>query len=107
MSVNFIEKEITVNGEFSLSATLTLPNNNLDIHPVIIIVPGTGNSNRDGNSKKLNMNLYKLIAEHLISIGYASIRYDKRGLHKSQGDFVKTGLNDSINDIVYVYNYLK
>jgi len=53
------------------------------------------------------MNLYKLIAEHLISIGYASIRYDKRGLHKSQGDFVKTGLNDSIKDIISVYNYLK
>src|SRR6056297_1054080 len=107
MSENIIEKEITVSGEFDISSTLTLPNNNLNIHPVIIIVPGTGNSDRDGNNKKLNMNLYKLVAEYLTSIGYATIRYDKRGLHKSDGDFVKTGLNDSINDIVYVYNYLK
>ncbi len=106
MSVNIIEKGITVNGEFNLSSTLTLPKN-LDKYPVVIIVPGTGNSDRDGNSKKLNMNIYKLVAEYLTSIGYATIRYDKRGLHKSDGDFVKTGLNDSINDIVYVYNYLK
>ena len=106
MIENIIEKEITINGEFNLSSTLTLPNS-LDNHPVIIIVPGTGNSDRDGNSKKINMNIYKLVAEYLTSIGYATIRYDKRGLHKSDGDFVKTGLNDSINDIVYVYNYLK
>ncbi len=106
MSENTFEKEITVKGEFNISGTLTLPNNNHDINPVVIIVPGTGNSDRDGNSNKLNMNLYKLIAEYLTSIGYSTLRYDKRGLHKSEGDFIKTGLNDSVDDIISIYNFL-
>ncbi len=106
MNNNFIEKEIIVKGEFNISGTLTLPNNNSNIHPVVIIVPGTGSSDRDGNSKKLNMNLYRLLAEYLTTIGYATVRYDKRGLHKSEGDFIKTGVNDLVDDIISVYNYV-
>jgi pimeloyl-ACP methyl ester carboxylesterase len=107
MKDKFIEKEIKINGEFKLSSTLTFPNEKKDKYPAIIIVPGTGNSDRDGNSKNLNMNLYKLIAEYLTSIGYATIRYDKRGLHQSDGNFIKTGVKDLIDDIISVYNHLK
>jgi len=106
MKENIIEKEITINGEFNISATLTFPGKSRDKYSVVIIVPGTGTSDRDGNSKKLNMNLYKLISKYLTSLGYATIRYDKRGLHKSEGDFVKTGLNDSVDDIISIYNFL-
>ena len=107
MKENIIEKEITINGEFKLSGTLTIPNNTENKHPAVIIVPGTGNSDRDGNSKKLNMNLYKQLAEFLTSIGYASLRYDKRGLYKSEGDFIKTGVSDLMDDIISIYNYLQ
>ncbi len=56
-------------------------------HPVILIVPGSGPTDRDGNSpvpvapgKSLHTDAYRLLASALASRGIASVRYDKRGI---------------------------
>lgn len=54
--------------------------------PVVLIVPGSGPTDRDGNSPMgLKANSYKLLAEALIEEDIASVRIDKRGLFASTG----------------------
>lgn len=54
--------------------------------PVVLIVPGSGPTDRDGNGPAgLSANSYKLLAEALIAEDIASVRIDKRGLFASAG----------------------
>ncbi len=52
--------------------------------PIVLIIPGSGPTDRDGNSRLgLAANTYRLIAEGLAARGIASVRIDKRGMHGS------------------------
>jgi uncharacterized protein len=52
--------------------------------PVVLIVPGSGPTNRDGNSLRgLDTDTYKLLAKGLAANGIASVRIDKRGMFSS------------------------
>ncbi len=58
--------------------------------PVVLIIAGSGPTDRDGNSpvpiapgKTLATDSYKLLAEALAANGIASVRYDKRGVGAS------------------------
>ena len=52
--------------------------------PMILMVPGSGPTNRDGNSPQgLNTNAYKLLAEALCARSISSVRVDKRGMFGS------------------------
>jgi pimeloyl-ACP methyl ester carboxylesterase len=59
-------------------------------HPVVLIIAGSGPTDRDGNSpvpvapgKPFRTDSYKLLAEALAANGIASVRYDKRGIGAS------------------------
>jgi alpha-beta hydrolase superfamily lysophospholipase len=53
--------------------------------PVVIIVAGSGPTDRNGNSPAgLQTNAYKLLAEGLASNGISSLRFDKRGIGQSK-----------------------
>ena len=52
--------------------------------PVVLIIPGSGPVDRDGNSLHgLNTDTYKLLAQGLAERGIASVRIDKRGMRSS------------------------
>ena len=53
--------------------------------PIVLIVAGSGPTDRNGNSALLpgKNNAYKMLAESLAVAGIASLRYDKRGLGAS------------------------
>lgn len=102
-----IEKEVVVNGEYELSATLTIPETDEERFPAIVIVPGTGGADRDGNMKNFEMNIYKQLADFLPSLGFITIRYDKRGIGKSKGVPYETGMHDLMDDIIHNIKYLE
>ena len=51
--------------------------------PVVLIVAGSGPTDRNGNSGLLQGNPYHLLATALAARGIASVRYDKRGVGAS------------------------
>ncbi|KGP71913.1 alpha/beta hydrolase family protein [Pontibacillus yanchengensis] len=69
----------------TLKGVLLTPETN-NPHPVVLIIPGSGPTDRNGNSSQLpgNNNSLKLLAERLAEEGIASLRYDKRGVGKNQ-----------------------
>lgn len=52
--------------------------------PVVLIVPGSGSTDRNGNAPSwLQASTYRLLAEGLLDEGIASVRIDKRGMYGS------------------------
>lgn len=55
-----------------------------DDAPVVLIVPGSGPTDRDGNSAQgIRTNAYRQLAEGLNAEGISSLRVDKRGMYAS------------------------
>lgn len=68
--------------------------------PVVLIIPGSGPTDRDGNSPGgLKAAAYRLLAEGLVARGISSVRFDKRGLLASAGA-VADGNAATIGDYV-------
>lgn len=54
--------------------------------PVVLIVPGSGPTDRDGNNPLgVKAATYRLLAEGLVERGISSVRIDKRGMFASAG----------------------
>ncbi|WP_107312878.1 alpha/beta hydrolase [Burkholderia metallica] len=52
--------------------------------PVVLIVPGSGPTDRNGNAPSwLQASTYRMLAEELLDDGIASVRIDKRGMYGS------------------------
>lgn len=86
-SVNnsLLAEEVTLDtGSGKLYGTLLLPASKLPFS-VVLIVAGSGQTDRDGNSEGLKgkSDSLRLLAEGLARMGIASLRYDKRGVAKS------------------------
>ncbi len=78
------EVEAAVDGG-PLRGTLTLPAEPRD---VVVIVPGSGPTNRDGDSPAgVEAGYLKMLAQELAAAQVASIRVDKRGMFGSIGSF--------------------
>lgn len=93
----------------TLSGTLTTPKDISGKIPVVIIVPGYGPIDRDGNSVNgLNTNMYKLLAYALGKNGIASVRYDRRMVGQSTGNQKENDLRfeDNVDDVVGIIDML-
>ena len=108
---NIIETPVSVKIlSGAISGTLAMPKNVTGKIPVVIILPGSGPVDRDGNSAKTNLatNTYKLIAEGLGKNGIASLRYDKRGVGESVTTEKEENMHfdDGIDDAYTLINLL-
>jgi pimeloyl-ACP methyl ester carboxylesterase len=80
--------------------------------PVVLIIAGSGPTDRNGNSPMVagkNNSLLQL-ADSLASHGIASLRYDKRGIAKSQVKGLKEEnmcFGDGVNDAIAWIQWLK
>ena len=101
------ELEVIVQGQFPLAATLTIPKGRNEKYPLVVMVHGSGPTDRDSNAKGMPMNIFKQLSDVVVSEGFASIRYDKRGVGASKGDYYETGVHDLINDARAVVEFAK
>jgi uncharacterized protein len=101
------EYEVTIPGQFPLAATLTIPEGSIEKYPLVVMVHGSGPTDRDSNAKGMPMNIFKELSEVVAREGFASIRYDKRGVGASKGDFYETGVQDLIDDTQVVLEFAK
>ncbi len=89
--------------EGELSGRLMSPRENGKSY-LVIIVPGSGPTDRNGNNPQAGQNNNLLmIAEALSDAGHYSLRYDKRGIGESQNLIKKESdmdFHDSINDVL-------
>jgi alpha-beta hydrolase superfamily lysophospholipase len=102
-----MEKEVKFkSGNVQLSGTIQLPDA-LDPTAMVLLLPGSGQTDRNDNVKKLPINALKVIAEYLATNKVATFRYDKRGMGNSAGDYWRTGFYDRISDASSALTYLK
>lgn len=71
-----------------------------------LVLAGSGPLDRDGNVKRMRLNLSADLAALLASHGWASLRFDKRGVGDSPGDYLATGFYDELDDADAAYRWL-
>lgn len=104
----YISEEVTISdnsqNKVSLSGTLTLPDST-GIFPAIILIAGSGPNDRDETI--FGHKPFYLLSDYLTRNGFAVLRYDKRGVGKSTGDYSKATISDFVTDASNALEYLK
>ncbi|MFA6644521.1 MAG: alpha/beta fold hydrolase [Bacteroidales bacterium] len=104
----YISEEVTIpdksQNKVSLSGTLTLPDST-GIFPAIILIAGSGPNDRDETI--FGHKPFYLLSDYLTRNGFAVLRYDKRGVGKSTGDYSKATISDFVTDASNALEYLK
>ena len=88
-------------GPLELGGTLTVPRGASGAVPVVVIIAGSGPTDRNGNSVMgIRPNCYAQLAWRLAERGIASLRYDKRVLPATKGavDISRLTLDDFAAD---------
>jgi pimeloyl-ACP methyl ester carboxylesterase len=84
-------------GPTRLTGTVALPASS-GPHPGALLLSGSGPLDRDSNTKRMRLDVSKTVAAGLLSQGIASLRYDKRGVGQSGGDYMSAGFDDETAD---------
>jgi hypothetical protein len=87
----------------TLAGTLTLPGNK-DHYPAVVLISGNGKHNR--NAEFSNHKPFEVIANYLAENGIAVLRYDKRGVGLSTGNFDSATTFDFAGDVKAAVKYL-
>lgn len=69
---------------------------------IAVLIPGSGPIDRNGDAAKLPLGIQRQLADGLSERGVASIRWDKRGVGESGGDFLPTGFHDLVEDALAI-----
>jgi uncharacterized protein len=101
-----IEQAVTFMSEGAkLSGTLTVPRSETPV-PVILMLPGSGRTDRDDNAKWIAIDLFPRLIPVLTEGGFATFRYDKRGVGASEGDYWSSGFDDRFADAAGAIGWL-
>jgi pimeloyl-ACP methyl ester carboxylesterase len=92
-----IETTLTAPDGLPLHGTLTLPAGP-GPHPAVLCLPGSGRVDRESNAGRLRMALGSPLADALARQGIASLRYDRRGVGATPGDWRAVGFLDNRAD---------
>ncbi len=88
----------------TLAGTLTLPQG-AGPFPAVILIAGSGPHNRD--ETVMGHHIFLVISDYLTRRGIATLRYDKRGIGSSTGDYDKATSEDFAADALAGVVYLK
>ncbi|WP_353987699.1 alpha/beta hydrolase [Ruicaihuangia caeni] len=86
--------------------TLALPAGDAP-HPAALIIPGSGPVDRDSSIKQLPLDITRQLAEALRERGIATLRYDKRGVGASGGEFLSAGFYEGVTDAAAALDALR
>jgi len=101
-----IEKSIQIDaGSTKLAASLCTPKETGKF-PMVLLIQGSGNADRNDNSPSSKNQTPKASVEFYNSLGFGSLRYDKRGVAESGGDFYSAGHSDLVADAEFALNFL-
>lgn len=92
-----IEVTLSADDGLALHGSLTLPTGE-GPHPAVLCLPGSGKVDRDSNAGRLRMELGLPLAHALARHGIASLRYDRRGVGATAGDWRAAGFLDNRAD---------
>lgn len=95
-----------VSDGFRLAGTLALPDGE-GPSPGAVFVVGSGEVDRNENHKKMQVNVFNELARRLAERGFASLRYDKRGVGASEGEFLKAGFHDNVADAASALAFMR
>lgn len=101
------EEEVTFTNpkaQVSLAGTLTLPSGQGPF-PAVILIAGSGPHDRDEDVA--GHRPFLVLADFLTRKGIAVLRYDKRGIGKSTGNFDQATTEDFASDATAALDYLK
>ena len=89
--------EISIpSGRVTLAGTLVRVG--VEPGPAALLISGSGPIDRDSNAKRLRTRIMAEVSEHLAANGVASLRYDKRGVGASEGEYLAAGFHDNVDD---------
>jgi uncharacterized protein len=89
---------VAVPGEPVLAGTLALPDG-AGPFPAALITSGSGPLDRDSNHRRARFDVARQLAAALADAGLASLRYDKRGVGGTAGDWRAAGFTDNVDDL--------
>ncbi|MGY1809018.1 alpha/beta hydrolase family protein [Blastococcus sp. SYSU D00669] len=98
-------REIRLVTPGGLAGTLALPEAPGPV-PAVLIASGSGPLDRDSNHKRARFDVARQLAHALADAGLASLRYDKRGVGESPGDWRRVGLLQNVDDLGEVLDAL-
>lgn len=90
--------------KIKLAGTLTMPSGRGKF-PAIVLVAGSGPNDR--NEEILGHKPFLVLADYLTKNGYAVLRYDKRGVAESTGDFKNATIFDFAKDAKAALAFLR
>jgi alpha/beta superfamily hydrolase len=127
-----MEFEVSIaNENINLAGTLTIPDTYAEKLPAFVFVHGSGPNDRDENPdlslmspndkekliqilKRFNidvsqykLNVFNEMSDYFVKVGFATLRYDKRGIGKSEGDYKTAGFKDLISDAHAAIRFLR
>jgi len=103
---NYSATEITINRH--IDGTLLTPES-VENPPLVILIPGSGPTDRNGNQSFMKNDMLKKLAEGLSENGIASFRYDKRIVKQLRTRNLDKNIrfDDFVTDAKSVVNHFK
>jgi uncharacterized protein len=103
----YMNQDVSFNndrGHVKLAGTFSVPNGQGPF-PAVLLIAASGPEGRDENAG--GHLVFVVLADHLLRQGVAVLRYDKRGIGASTGDFDKATFDDLVSDAAAAFGYLK
>jgi pimeloyl-ACP methyl ester carboxylesterase len=107
LSKNFTEKEWQMG---SLGGMLTVAHQPISMDTAVLLIAGSGPTDRDGNQAMMQNNSLRFLAEGWSNAGFTVFRFDKRGVGSSASVEVKEAdirFQDFVSDVVAWGNKLQ
>lgn len=93
-----------------IDGDLYSPQNDIKNSPLVIVIPGSGPTDRDGNHAMGKSNSYKFLAQRLAENGISVFTFDKKFFKQiAAGKFNQQDLtfDDGVNDVVEIIEFFK